>query len=86
RHWQVVGNYAWTRARADDAAFATDRVLDVPEHAGTLFVLGRFLDGAGRGASVSAGVSYMGERAGAIDGSGLVLPAYVKAKAAIEYA
>lgn len=85
-HWQVVANYAWTHARTDDAAFATDRVLDVPEHAGTLFVLGRFLDAEGRGPSVSAGASYMGDRAGAIDGSGLVLPAYLKAKAAIEYA
>ena len=84
--WQVVANYAWTRARTDDSSFATDRVLNVPEHAGTLFVLGRFRDAAGRGPSFSAGLSYVGDRAGGIDGSGLVLPAYVKAKAAAEYA
>ncbi len=83
--WQVVANYAWTHARTDDRSFATDRVLNVPEHAATLFALGRFLDADGRGASVSAGISYVGARAGAIDTSGLVLPDYLKAKAAVEY-
>ncbi len=85
-HWQIVANYAWTQARMDDASFATDRVLDVPAHSGTLFALGQFQDGEGRGFSISMGASYMGKRAGAIDGSGLVLPDYVKAKAAVEYA
>jgi iron complex outermembrane recepter protein len=85
-NWQIVANYAWTHARADDSSFATDRVLNVPEHGGTLFVLGRFLDDAGRGLSVSGGLNYVGERAGAIDGSGFVLPDYLKAKAAVEYA
>jgi iron complex outermembrane recepter protein len=85
-HWQVVANYAWTHARTDDASFATNRVLDVPAHQGTIFALGKFIDTNGRGFSVSAGVNYMGDRIGAIDGSGLILPRYVKAKAAIEYA
>ena len=85
KQWQIVANYAWTRARADDSIFATDRVLNVPEHAATLFALGRFLDDDGRGPSISAGASYVGKRAGAIDSSGLVLPDYVKAKAAIDY-
>ena len=84
--WQVVGNYAWTHARTDDAAFAGDRALNVPAHSGTVFALGRFLDATGRGPSVSAGIAYVGRRAGAIDASGLVLPAYAKAKAAVEYA
>lgn len=86
RHWQLVANYAWTHARTLDRSFATDRVLDVPAHAGTVFLLGRFLDADGRGASVSGGLAYVGDRTGAIDGSGLVLPSYVKAKAAAEYA
>lgn len=86
RSWQIVANYAWTRARNDDATFATDRALNVPEHSGTLFVVGRFTDSAGRGPSVSAGATYVGDRAGAIDSSGLILPAYVKAKAAVDYA
>lgn len=85
-HWQVVGNYAWSRARADDSRFATNRVLNVPEHSGTLFLLGRFLDADGRGWSVSGGATYVGDRAGAVDASGLVLPGYLKAKAAAEYA
>ncbi|NML05618.1 TonB-dependent siderophore receptor [Sphingomonas sp. G-3-2-10] len=84
--WQIVANYAWTRARADDPGFASDVVLNVPEHAGTLFAVGRFHDAGGRGVSISAGGSYIGDRAGAIDGSGLILPAYFKAKAALEYA
>ncbi len=86
RHWQLVANYAWTHARTLDRSFATDRVLDVPAHAGTLFLLGRFLDADGRGPSVSGGLAYVGDRTGAIDGSGLVLLSYVKAKAAAEYA
>lgn len=86
RHWQLVANYAWTHARTLDRSFATDRVLDVPTHAGTVFLLGRFLDADGRGPSVSGGLAYVGDRTGAIDGSGLVLPSYVKAKAAAEYA
>jgi iron complex outermembrane receptor protein len=84
--WQVVGNYAWSRARADDSSFATDRVLNVPEHAGTLFVLGRFVDVEERGFSLSAGVNYVGDRPGALDASGQLLPSYVKVKAAVEYA
>jgi iron complex outermembrane receptor protein len=83
--WQVVANYAWTRARTDDATFATDRVLNVPEHSGGVFVLGRFGPTPGLGLSGSAGVAYVGDRAGAIDASGLVLPGYVKAKASAEY-
>jgi len=86
RNWQLVANYAWTHARTLDRSFATDRVLDVPTHAGTVFLLGRFLDADGRGPSVSGGLAYVGDRAGAVDSSGLVLPSYLKAKAAAEYA
>ena len=85
-HWQIVGNYAWTRARVDDGAFPTDRALNVPDHSGTLFALGRFLDDAGRGVSVSGGLAYVGDRAGSIERAFVVLPAYVKAKAAVDYA
>ena len=85
-HWQIVGNYAWTHARVDDSAFPTDHALNVPDHNGTLFALGRFLDDGGRGVSVSAGLSYVGDRAGSIERDYVVLPAYVKAKAAVEYA
>ncbi|MFD1952196.1 TonB-dependent siderophore receptor [Sphingomonas arantia] len=85
RHWQLVANYAWTHARVDDRSFPTDEVLNVPEHAATLFALGHFLDAAGRGLSVSGGVSYVGNRAGSLETDVVLLPDYLKAKAAVEY-
>lgn len=39
---QVVANYAWTDAKADDATFASDTVLNVPAHSGSLFAIDRF--------------------------------------------
>jgi len=83
--WRIVANYAYTRARADDTAFATDAVLNVPKHTGGAYLIGRFPTRHGTAWSVTAGAAYVGERAGAIDASGLRLPAYWKAKAAIEY-
>lgn len=83
--WRVVVNYAYTDARADDTAFATDAVLNVPRHSGGAYLIGRFPTGHGTDWSVSAGAAYVGDRAGAIDASGLRLPAYWKAKAAIDY-
>lgn len=79
--WRVVVNYAWTEAVADDTAFASDAVLNVPEHSGGAFAVGTF----GKW-SLTVGGSYVGDRAGALDGSGLILPSYWKAKAAVEYA
>lgn len=86
RRWQVVGNYAWTAARMDDSSFPTDRALNVPAHSGTLLVVGRFVDAGGRGPSVSGGVTYVGARAGSIERDVVILPAYAKAKAMLDYA
>lgn len=83
QRWQVVANYSWVDAAADDESFATPAVLNVPEHAGTLLAVHR-LPVAGRQWQLSGGVAYVGDRAGAVDASGLVLPDYVKAKAALE--
>ena len=83
--WQVIANYAWTDARADDAAFASEDVLNVPKHSGSLFVLGRFPTRHGTEWSFATGAAYTGDRAAAIDGSGVRLPSYWKAKAAVEY-
>jgi iron complex outermembrane receptor protein len=83
--WRVIVNYAYTHARADDKAFATDAVLNVPEHSGGAYLIGRFPTGRGTDWSVTAGAAYVGDRAGAIDASGLRLPAYWKAKAAVDY-
>ncbi len=83
RRWQVVANYAWVDARNDDKSFATPAVLGVPEHSGTVLVVHR-LPLAGREWQLSAGVAYVGDRAGSLDARPLVLPDYIKAKAAIE--
>lgn len=83
--WQVLANYAYTRARADDSAFATPAVLNVPEHSGGLFVVGRFPTAHGTEWALTTGAAYKGDRAATIDGSGVQLPAYWKAKAAVDY-
>lgn len=83
RRWQVVVNYSWVDARNDDSTFATPAVLGVPEHAGTLLVVHR-LPLAGGEWQLSGGVAYVGDRAGSLDATPLVLPDYVKAKAAVE--
>lgn len=84
KRWQVVANYAYIDARADDRTFATPDVLNVAKHSGTLLAVGRYPTGWGTEWSVSAGATYVGDRAGAIDTSGLRLPAYTKAKLAGE--
>ncbi|WP_299174360.1 TonB-dependent siderophore receptor [uncultured Brevundimonas sp.] len=83
--WQVVANYAWTDAKADDDAFASEDVLNVPEHSGSLFVIGRFPTAHGTDWSMTAGAAYVGDRAGTLAADGVRLPAYWKAKAAVEY-
>ncbi|MBJ6123386.1 TonB-dependent siderophore receptor [Sphingomonas mollis] len=80
RRWQLVANYAYIDARADDASFATPAVLNVAKHSGTLLVVGRYPTGWGTEWSVTGGVAHVGDRAGAIDTSGLRLPAYTKVK------
>ncbi|WP_295210141.1 TonB-dependent siderophore receptor [uncultured Brevundimonas sp.] len=83
--WQVVANYGWTDARADDRAFATDAVLNVPEHSGSLFVIGRFPTTHGTTWSFMTGAAYVGDRAGGLALGAPELPAYWKAKAALDY-
>lgn len=83
RRWQAVVNYAWTRARYDDENFATPLALNVPDHSGSLFLVHR-IDTAKGDWMLSGGASYVGARSGATDNSGLILPGYLKLKAAIE--
>lgn len=83
RRWQIVANYAWTDARADDEAFATPAVLNVPEHSATLLLVRRVPTTTGDW-QLSGGVAYVGDRAATLDTSGLLLPAYAKVKAAVE--
>jgi iron complex outermembrane receptor protein len=81
--WQIVANYAWLKAKADDVAFPTPDVLNVPQHSATLLVVHRIPTGRGNW-QLSGGIAYVGGRAGSIATTPVVLPEYVKAKAAIE--
>ena len=81
--WQIVANYAWLDAKADDEAFPTPDVLNVPEHSATLLVVHRIPTGRGDW-QLSGGIAYVGHRAGSVATTPVVLPEYVKAKAAIE--
>lgn len=81
--WQIVANYAWLDAKADDSAFPTPNVLNVPEHSGTVLVVHRIPSARGEW-QVSGGVAYVGDRIGAVTANPVILPDYVKAKAAIE--
>lgn len=81
--WQVVANYAWLDASADDVAFPTSAVLNVPEHSGTVLVVHR-IPATGGDWQVSGGVAYVGDRAGSLTATPVILPDYVKVKAAVE--
>lgn len=83
RRWQIVANYAWLDAKADDATFPTPEVLNVAEHSGTLLVVHRLPTSRGDW-QLSGGVAYVGDRTGAVTLDPVILPAYVKAKAALE--
>lgn len=83
RRWQIVANYAWLDARADDAAFPTPEVLNVAAHSGTLLVVHRIPSRRGEW-QVSGGLAYVGDRTGAVTQDPVILPGYVKAKAAVE--
>lgn len=85
RQWQAVANFIWNEARNNDASFATPLALNVPDQSGTIFAVYRS-GGPGREWSLSGGVGYVGERSGATDTSGLLLPDYWKTKAALEIA
>ncbi len=83
RRWQVIANYSWVDARNDDRSFATPAVLGGAQAFGNRACRSST---AGRGPRMAAerGLAYVGDRAGSLDARPLVLPAYVKAKAAIE--
>jgi iron complex outermembrane receptor protein len=81
--WQIVANYALLNAKADDQAFPTSDVLNVPKHSGTLLVVHRIPTNQGDW-QLSGGAAYVGDRAGSLTANPVVLPEYVKVKAAIE--
>jgi iron complex outermembrane receptor protein len=57
--------------------------LNVPEHSGTLLVVHRVPTTRGDW-QLSGGVAYVGDRAGSLTAKPVVLPEYVKVKAAVE--
>lgn len=81
---RLIGNYAYTDAEARDPAFASADVLNVPRHSGTLQLFAT-LPVAGRDLDLSAGGTYVGPRAAALDGGDLRLDGYLKAKASAAY-
>ena len=81
--WQIVANYAWLDAKADDTAFPTPAVLNVPENSATLLLVHRIPTMRGDW-QLSGGVAYVGDRAGSLTVNPVVLPEYVKVKAAVE--
>lgn len=81
---RLIGNYAFTDAAARDPAFPSADVLNVPRHSGTLQLFAN-VPLAGRDLAMSAGGTYVGSRAAALDGGNLRLDSYVKAKASIAY-
>jgi len=83
QRWQIVANYAWIDAKADDAAFPTPAVLNVPDHAATLLVIHKIPTTRGDW-QLSGGLAYVGDRAGSVATTPVELPAYLKAKLAIE--
>jgi iron complex outermembrane receptor protein len=81
---RLIGNYAYTDAEARDPAFASADVLNVPRHSGTLQLFAS-LPVAGRDLDLSAGGTYVGPRAAALDGGSLRLDGYFKAKASAAF-
>ena len=84
RRVRLIGNYAFTDAAARDPAFPSADVLNVPRHSGTVQLFAT-LPLAGRDLAMSAGGTYVGARAAALDGGNLRLDSYVKAKASVAY-
>ncbi len=81
---RLIGNYAYTDAQARDPAFPSADVLNVPRHAGTLQLFAA-IPVSGRNLDLTAGGTYVGPRAAALDGGNLRLAGYVKAKAGAAY-
>lgn len=83
-HIRLIANYSFIDAAARDPALASGDVLNVPRHAGTVQMFAS-VPLAGRDLAVSAGGTYVGSRAAALDGGNLRLGSYLKAKASVAY-
>lgn len=75
---RVIGAYAYVDAEVteDNTLARGSRLLNVPEHSGSLLGVYEFLDGGLRGLELGGGVNYVGDRSGNVADSGFELPAY----------
>ena len=75
---RVIGAYAYVDAEVteDNTLGRGSRLLNVPEHSGSLLGVYEFLDGSLQGLELGGGVNYVGERSGNVADSGFELPGY----------
>jgi len=75
---RVIGAYAYVDAEVteDNTLARGSRLLNVPEHSGSLLGVYEFLDGELCGLELGGGVNYVGERSGNVADSGFELPGY----------
>ncbi len=75
---RVIGAYAYVDAEVteDNTLARGSRLLNVPEHSGSLLGVYEFLDGSLRGLEVGSGINYVGDRSGNVADSGFELPGY----------
>ncbi|WP_417780414.1 TonB-dependent siderophore receptor [Stutzerimonas xanthomarina] len=75
---RLIGAYAYVDAEVteDNTLARGSRLLNVPEHSGSLLGVYEFLDGGLRGLELGGGVNYVGERSGNVTDSGFELPGY----------
>ncbi|YCH46400.1 TonB-dependent siderophore receptor [Pseudomonas sp. SA195] len=75
---RLIGAYAYVDAEVteDNTLERGSRLLNVPEHSGSLLGVYEFLDGTLSGLELGGGVNYVGDRSGNVADSGFELPAY----------
>lgn len=76
--WRVIGGYAFIDAAVtrDNTLRPGSRLLNVPQHAGSLLNVYEVQEGKLQGLGLGAGVNVVGSRAGDTLGSGFRLPYY----------
>ena len=75
---RVIGAYAYVDAEVtkDNTLASGSRLLNVPEHSGSLLGVYEFLDGGLKGLELGGGVNHVGDRSGNVADSGFELPGY----------
>lgn len=75
---RLIGAYAYVDAEVteDNTLARGSRLLNVPEHSGSLLGVYEFLNGGLRGLELGGGVNDVGDRSGNVSGSGFELPGY----------